>query len=113
MHILHGDNDCIGRLSALNVSLPANHGSAHSPERVLQTPMAQAPTSNGTPAPTNLDKVMAALAAAPQAQMSALDIMVRQVAAKQGLDYVNLTSGKKAALKKRVMAAIKEAGISL
>jgi len=56
---------------------------------------------------------MAALAAAPQAQMSALDIMVRQVAAKQGLDYVNLTSGKKAALKKRVMAAIKEAGISL
>ena len=63
--------------------------------------------------PSNLDKVLAAMATKPARQASALHRMVAAVAERQGINLDTLTAGKKAALTRSVKEACKASGISL
>jgi hypothetical protein len=65
------------------------------------------------PVVSDLDKVLAAFAAKPVQTVSPLHKMVREVAAKQGVDYDSMTAGQKAAFTRRVAAAVKASGIKL
>jgi hypothetical protein len=72
--------------------------------QITRTPSKSAPVSD-------LDKVLLAYRAQPQATVSASDSMVRSVAAAEGIDLASLTPGRKSAFTKRVKKAMKAAGI--
>jgi hypothetical protein len=65
------------------------------------------------PVTTDLDRVLAAFHAQPQQTISAMDQMVRDVAAREGVDLASLTPGRKAVFTKRVKLAMKSAGITI